>query len=232
MVINKLQLNHSTLHRQILLHVIENGFAPSLSDLATHFSASRGEVRQALRALAQYHGIVLHPSNDQIWVIHPFSMAPTNFWVESAKSSWWANCAWCALGAAALLNRNVNITTTIGGERHQVAIEIVDGELSNKDFVVHFPVPMIKCWDNVIFTCSVMCLFDGETAVDDWCLRHNIQKGDVQPLETVWRFSKAWYGNHLSPTWTKWTAAEAQALFQQFGFTGRIWDFPAGDGRF
>ena len=40
--------------------------------------------------------------------------------------------------------------------------------LLDADFLVHFPVPMTRAWDNVIYTCSVMLLFRTEEEVNDW----------------------------------------------------------------
>ena len=44
----------------------------------------------------EYHGVVLHSNEPKIWVLHPFSLAPTNFYVKSEKGEWWGNCAWCS----------------------------------------------------------------------------------------------------------------------------------------
>jgi hypothetical protein len=228
----KLVIDNSSLHSMILSCIIERGFAPSINELCEYFSASREDIVQGLAALADYHGVVLHPKTSEVWAIHPFSLAPTLFWLETSKGKYWTNCAWCSLGAAALLESDVTITTTLGGEAKQVKLEIIDGELRDKDIFVHFPVPMTQCWDNVIYTCSVMCLFDSENAVDAWCTQHKIPKGDVQPIEKIWRFARAWYQNHLNPDWKKWTSAEAKALFQEFELTGPIWNIEETDGRF
>jgi len=77
-----------------------------------------------------------------------------------------------------------------------------------------------------------MLVFESNAAVDAWCMRHNMPRGDVQPLTTVWAFARAWYARHLDPAWTKWTSQEAQALFAQFGLTGPIWTLQVTDDRF
>ena len=225
-------IDNSTLHFFILSSVVEKGFAPSIADLCEHFSASRDEVVTGLTELAEYHGVVLHPKNFEVWVIHPFSLAPTNFWLENSGGGWWSNCAWCALGAAALIQADVTIKTTIGAEGRPARIRVFDGELVDKDYVIHFPVPMSKSWDNVIYTCSMMCLFQSEAQVENWCLRHNVGRGDVQPLEKMWRFARAWYGNHLDPDWKKWTASEARDLFREHGLEGATWEIPSAADRF
>ncbi len=220
------------LHAAILQHVIAHGVAPEPEALAARFGASVEGIVAALRALADDHGVVLHPHAPRIWIIHPFSLAPTGFLLRAGDREWWGNCAWCALGAASLLARDVTVTTTLGANGRQVDVRIRGGRLLDTGYVVHFPVPMAQAWDNVVYTCSTMLLFEGEAQVDDWSRRHGIPRGDVQPIERIWEFARAWYGRHLDPAWRKWSVDEARALFERFGLTGPIWQLPAATGRF
>ena len=220
------------LHATIARHFVEHGTAPTIAQLSTHLGRDRAEVAQALRALADYHGVVLHPTSGEIWAMHPFSAAPTAFWVESGGRGWWGNCAWCALGIAALLHADATITTRLGGEAESIVLQIRDGVVTPADCCVHFPIPMTRAWDNVTYTCSTMLVFASAAAVDAWCARHAMPRGDVQSVATVWAFAQAWYGRHLDPAWTKWTTEDARMLFTQFGLTGPIWALPASDERF
>ena len=213
-------------------HIIEFGIAPKIDDISKLFHIGRNEIIEALIELEKYHGVVLHPKSSEVWVIHPFSTAPTNFWIESESGSWWGNCAWCSLGAAALIDTDLTITTTFGGESKQVVIEIKDGKIQNKNLFIHFPIPMIKAWDNVTFTCSTMLVFETLTEIENWCKRHAINIGDVQPIDKVWEFSKVWYGNHLDQNWVKWSVDEAKGIFQRFELNNPIWDMPSDTGRF
>ncbi len=226
------QLSNSSLHHRILAHLVEQGFAPSVGELAEYFGVPRETAVEALRQLEREHGVVLHPLTAEVWIIHPFSTAPTNFWVESARGAWWGNCAWCSLGIAALLRETVTITTTLGGESEQIALHVVDGRLVDDRYLVHFPVPMRQAWDNVVFTCSTMLVFDSEDAVDAWCARHHLPRGNVQPIAKVWELAKVWYGRHLDENWVKWTAGEARAIFESFDLRGPTWDVPATVERF
>lgn len=216
-------ITKATLHYTILKAIIEKGFAPNVTDLAEILDTDKTNITKGLYELQDYHGLVLHPNEPKIWVIHPFSLAPTNFYVTSKKGEWWGNCAWCSLGIAALLQEDVEISTIIGGERKQVTIHILDGAIQEKNYYVHFPISMKNAWDNVIYTCSNMLLFENEKQVNSWSEKHNIPKGDVQPIEKIWAFSKKWYGNHLNPNWEKWTIAEAKAMFAAFNLDHKIW---------
>jgi hypothetical protein len=225
-------ITNSELHYQIIKGIIDNGFAPTIEGLADILKSDPEEVVKKLYDLQDYHGVVLHPDKPKVWVIHPFSLAPTNFYVKSKKGNWWGNCGWCSLGVAALLNDDVKITTTIGAETKQVEITIIDGVLQEKNYFIHFPIPMKNAWDNVIYTCSNMLVFENEEQVDSWTKRHNIPKGDVQPIEKIWKFSKKWYGNHQSPQWKKWTMDDAKRIFMEFELEGKIWNLEESKERF
>lgn len=222
----------SKLHYTIIKFIIDNGFAPDLKTLSEILNAESHEVENSLYVLQEYHGVVLHPKEAAIWVIHPFSLAPTNFLVKSAKGIWWGNCAWCSFGVAALLKEDVTITTRLGAYDEQIVIHISNGELLEKDLYVHFPISMKKAWDNVIYTCSNMLVFQNEQQVDEWAKRHNIPKGDIQPIANIWEFSKMWYGNHLNPHWEKWTMEEAKKIFIAFNLTHPVWDLESTNSRF
>ena len=225
-------IRHSTLHHFLLQYIIEKGYGPNVPSICQHFDLGETEVKNSLEALQGYHGVVLHPNSSKIWVVHPFSLAPTSFYVSSKRGNWWGTCAWCSLGIAALLGEDVSITTNFGAEEEQVKIHIVDGQLQEKNLLVHFPVPMQKAWDNVIYTCSNQLVFKNEDAVTAWSQKHQIPRGDIQPIEKIWHFSKEWYGQHLNPNWQKWTIAEAKAIFAKHGLVHPIWDLGDSHDRF
>ena len=221
---NTIMVTNSSLHYHIIKGIIDNGFAPGVDDLAGILKADKEEIIRKLYDLQDYHGVVLHPNEPKIWVIHPFSLAPTNFYVKANKGEWWGNCAWCSLGIAALVDGDVTISTTIGAETKRIEINIINGEIQEKNYFIHCPIPMKNAWDNVIYTCSNMLVFENEAQVNDWTRRHNIPKGDLQPIEKIWNFSKKWYGQHLSPNWIKWTVDDAKRIFREFELEGRTWD--------
>lgn len=225
-------LNHSTLHEAIVATFLEQQRAPTHRELAARFGCDDAEVRRGLRALEEYHGVVLHPHSDEIWVAHPFSSAPTTFVVRSVARTWWGNCAWCSLGLAHLAGGSVTIETRLGALEDDATIRIEDGKLLDTDFVVHFPIPMRQAWDNVIYTCSVMLLFRDDAQVSEWCSTRGVPKGDVRPIEQVWRFASEWYARHADANWTKWSAREAAEIFQRHQLTGPIWALSDDPARF
>ncbi|MHA2252476.1 MAG: alkylmercury lyase family protein [Candidatus Kariarchaeaceae archaeon] len=220
------------LHHFILNYIVDNQYAPSVEFIASHFKTSIDVTIQKLNELAEYHGVVLHPNSTKIWVIHPFSLAPTNFTVSTEQKRWWGSCVWCSFGIAHLIDDNVVIETRLGANADSVRLDIKNKQLLQSDYVVHFPIKMQDAWKNVIYTCSVMLLFKNEGEVDDWCGQNNIPKGDIQPVSKVFEFAKVWYGNHLDPGWTKWTSKEAKNIFEKFNLTSKVWQIPTSDKRF
>lgn len=225
-------MNNSSLHEAIISFFLENQRSPKISEVASHFHCDETTARKGLRALADYHGVVLHPNSDEIWVSHPFSSAPTNCVVRSGPKAWWGNCAWCSLGLAHLAGGTATIETRVGAMDEHVTIQIENGKLIDTDFVVHFPIPMRKAWENVIYTCSIMLIFRNESQVNDWCASRGIPKGDVRPLEQVWAFATEWYARHADTNWNKWTVQEAAEIFKNHGLTGPIWELSAASERF
>lgn len=172
-------MNNSSLHAAVIGFFLKNQRAPTVSEIAAQFHCDEMQARAGLRALAEYHGAVLHPHSDEVWVAHPFSAAPTTYVVRSGSRSWWGNCAWCSLGLAHLAGGTATIETRMGALEDYATVRIENGKLLDTDYVVHFPIPMRKAWDNVIYTCSVMLMFRDEAQVDAWCASRGIPKGAV-----------------------------------------------------
>lgn len=225
-------MNNSSLHAAIISSFLNSQRAPTIREIASRFGCTEADARQGLLELAEYHGVVLQPKSDEIWVAHPFSAAPTTCVVTSGARKWWGNCAWCSLGVAQLAGGTATIETRAGAIDDVVTVRIENGELVDKDYVVHFPIPMRKAWDNVVYTCSVMSLFRKESQVDDWCATRAISKGDVRPIEQIWRFAAEWYGRHADENWKKWTTREAAEMFSRHNLTGPIWQLSDDTGRF
>lgn len=220
------------LHYELIQGLVETCSVPTREELQARMSCSSAELDRAFDDLAGEHGVVLHPASHNVWAIHPFSLAPTLFLVESGPKKWWGNCAWCSLGVAVLAGGRCVITSTLGAETEQVQLVVEDGRVNRHDLVVHFPIPMERAWDNVVYTCSTMLLFKDEDHVVEWSARRRISRGDVQPVAKVLELSRRWYGDHLRADWTKKSVAEARAIFAELGLTHPIWSLTSHDSRF
>jgi hypothetical protein len=208
--------------------IFNNGFAPNTSQLSEMLTFPVVEIERGLSLLATNHAIVLHPNSYDIWVAHPFALFPTLFWVKSNNKQFWSNCIWCSFGIATLCQqegKDCDILTRLNGEEDNLLLQIRKNELIQKNYVVHLPIPVKHLWDNVIYTCSMQIVFENEQGVNDWCGRHNKQKGEVVPIEIIWDLAKIWYGNYMDEGFKRKTKETAEEMFASVGLTSEFFKF-------
>jgi hypothetical protein len=223
----------SRLHFDLIKSLIDHGACPANGKVAERMALPISEVEGLLRSLSEIHGVVLHPHVCEPWIIHPFSLTPTINWIEGEKKSWWAPCIWCAFGVAVLVGGNIRIHTRYGAESEPLVIPVVDGQPPEfGQIYVHFSIPPARAWDNVHQHCAMVLPFRSEQAIDEWCSRHGLQRGEAIPLAQVAQLAKLWYGCHADPNWRKWTVSEAQDIFHRAGLRSAFWELGARSGKF
>ena len=97
---------------------------------------------------ADAHVIVLTPGTRSIWMAHPFSAVPTPYSVQCGGTSYWANCAWDALGIAAILGRDAECVCRCPDCNQRMDLSVKRGGV-NRDGIVHLVVPPRRFWENV-----------------------------------------------------------------------------------
>ena len=133
-------------------HLVETGTAPTTNDLAGHLGWPREELDSSLLRLASNHALVLSPDTKEIWMAHPFSAVPTPYPVKAKGLTYYANCAWDALGIPALLQVD-SITETVCSDcKESLTIGVIGDQLIGSAYVIHFSVPARHFWDDVGFT--------------------------------------------------------------------------------
>ena len=105
----------------INLFFVEHGHPPTVRDLAQQHGCTENEVGAALGRLVKDRKLVLYPGTTDIWIAHPFTAIPSNYWVEAGKHGWWGNCGFCSLGISAMLKQDVRIHTRLGAEREVIS---------------------------------------------------------------------------------------------------------------
>lgn len=223
----------SRLHYELIRGMVERCACPTDSELAHQLGVTTGDIEGLLRGLSEFHGVVLHPHICRPWIIHPFSVTPTINWIEGQRGGWWAPCIWCALGVAVLVGGEVRIHTRLAAEAEPLTISVIDGQVIGSDEIwIHFAIPPARAWDNVHEHCSLVLPFRTPEEIHQWSDRHRLPHGEAVPLRRVARLAELWYGSHGSPTWHKWSIAEAQDVFQRAGLHSQFWDLGAKSGRF
>jgi hypothetical protein len=137
---------------EIYRHFAESGRAPSPDQLAERIGSPVEDVDSSLQRLAESHAIVLAPGSANIWMAHPYSAVPTAYPVRTSTRTYWANCAWDALGIPVILGADASTSTRCAESGEPLRLAVRQGAMSIAEGVIHFLVPPRAFWDNVGFT--------------------------------------------------------------------------------
>lgn len=138
-------------------HFVYNHFAdttlpPSVDQTARQFSISNEEASELYRELHNRHAFFLEPETLTIRMANPFSGIQTDFKVHANGKTYYANCAWDMLGIPAALHTDAVIETVCTESNETVQLEITDGQITNYDLLIHFPLPFARWYDDLTFT--------------------------------------------------------------------------------
>jgi hypothetical protein len=62
-----------------------------------------------------------------------------------------------------------------------------------------------------------------EGAIDSWCERSGVPRGEALTLPKTWKLARAWYGDRLSPDFEGRTTEQAEEIFGRLGLGGVFW---------
>lgn len=142
-----------TIRHAIYRHFAETARAPSVSDISAACSITADQALAALQALHEVHALFLDPATGDIRIANPFSGVPTDFLVDVAGRTYWANCAWDTFGVIAALQARdglVRAACAENGAPLQLAVQ--EGETVSHGEVVHFLVPFSEWYADMVFT--------------------------------------------------------------------------------
>lgn len=131
---------------------LEHSRPPTVEQTAEALQATSAAVMLAYGRLARRRVLVLEEDGRDIRMAMPFSAVETPFEVRAIERKWYANCAWDALGIPAMLNCDARIVTRCGDCGDPVTLAVMDGEVVGDEEVVHFAVPALRWWENIVFT--------------------------------------------------------------------------------
>ncbi len=131
---------------------LEHAEPPTVEQTAEALQATSAAVTLAYERLARKRVLVLEENGREIRMAMPFSAVETPFEVRAIERKWYANCAWDALGIPAMLNCDARIVTCCGDCGEPLTLAVMDGEVVGGTEVVHFAVPAVRWWENIVFT--------------------------------------------------------------------------------
>ena len=141
-----------TVRSFVYRHIVERERPPTVDEAASALSIEAGQARSAYRRLHERHALFLEPGTDAVRMAHPFSGAPTPFRVRTDEHSYWANCAWDALGIPAALHADAIILATYAEDGAPAQLVVEAGRVPDHGEVIHFLLPFRAWYDDLIFT--------------------------------------------------------------------------------
>jgi hypothetical protein len=130
---------------------VERGGAPSAADVAADVGVPEADVRASWARLHEAHALVLD-ANGEVRMANPFSAVPTDFLVEAAGRTWFANCGWDAFGIGAALHVDSAFDTHCPDCGELLHVRVRDGRPEPSDLVWHVLVPAAQWWNDIGFT--------------------------------------------------------------------------------
>ena len=130
------------------------GNALTPAEAAQALGLEEPDVAEAYRRLHDAHALVLAEGSSEIRMLNPFSAVPTPHVVEAGGRTWYANCAWDALGVPGALHlEDAYLASECPDCGERLELEVRGGELVQGDeLLVHFVVPARRWWDDIGFT--------------------------------------------------------------------------------
>lgn len=136
----------------IYRHFARTGRTPVATEVAEILRVDPEAIRQSYAELRGSRVLWLEPDGLTIRMAPPFSGVPTQHRVEAGGQSWFANCAWDALGIPAALRRVAVVHSTCGHSGEPLRLEVgLDGP-EPSPWVFHCLVPAAHWWDDLVFT--------------------------------------------------------------------------------
>ena len=136
---------------QIYARWIVYGVPPTATEIAGAIGREAREVQEAFLALADHRAIVLARDGRSLRMAHPLSAVETPYRVACGSRSYWANCAWDALGIAVILGRDTECVARCGDCDTSIDLSVRKGDVGDNG-VVHFAVPPRDFWKDIAYT--------------------------------------------------------------------------------
>jgi hypothetical protein len=133
-------------------HFAEATYAPGVDETAAAFALTREQAETAYQALHARHAFFLEPGTHEIRMANPFSNVETPFRVHLDGKSYFANCAWDSLGIPTVLGRDADVVAACAQSGERIRLQVRDGQVSDSDILVHFLVPFVRWYDDLVFT--------------------------------------------------------------------------------
>lgn len=133
-------------------YILEHERAPTPAETADGLQLAPRQARTAYERLHERHALFLEPGTVTIRMAHPFSGVPTPFRVHASGQTYWANCAWDALGIPAMLRSDAMVEADCGDSRETILLRVERDRVLGHGELIHFAVPFRRWYEDLVFT--------------------------------------------------------------------------------
>jgi hypothetical protein len=136
----------------IYRHFAAEGRRPAVADVAARIGVTPAEARDIFARLRAQRVLVLEADGESIRMAPPFSGVETQHRVVADGVSYYANCAWDALGIPAALRRAATVFSRCEQSLLPLELPVSEQGPEASDWLFHCVVPAAKWWDDIVFT--------------------------------------------------------------------------------
>ncbi len=132
---------------------VELGRSPTADEMAGRAGMASADVALGWQRLHDAHALVLYPGTNELRMANPFAARPTPYRVHADGRSWYANCAWDALGICAALHTDGQIETACADCGDEITVRVEARQsIAENDVFFHCLVPASQWWDDIVFS--------------------------------------------------------------------------------
>jgi hypothetical protein len=140
----------------VYAHFARTGRRPSPDEIADRVGIDVAEVLDAYRQLRARRVLLLEADGTSIRMAPPFSGVTTQHVVIAGGVSYFANCAWDALGIPAALRQPATVQSRCEQSREPLHLPVgplgPEGPAASAGWLFHCTVPAAHWWDDLVFT--------------------------------------------------------------------------------
>lgn len=132
--------------------IADSGKVPTLDEIMARTRATSSTVRDSCRRLQSKRLLLLEGDGATIRMAPPFSGIPTQHKVTVDGITYYANCAWDALGIPAALHRPGTVLSRCEQSLQPLHLVVGADGPEPSSWLFHCLVPAAKWWDDLVFT--------------------------------------------------------------------------------
>jgi len=137
-------------------HFAQTGRGPSPEEISDGVGLAVPDLLDSYRALRAQRLLLLEADGASIRMAPPFCGVATQHVVIAGGVSYFANCAWDALGIPAALRQPATVHSRCEQSREPLRLAVgpngPEGPEASVGWLFHCAVPAAHWWDNLVFT--------------------------------------------------------------------------------